>query len=235
MLGYYTDNSVSQGVMRAFALSGVQTSHINNFSKNKDVNSIFYGILRGSGIAMRYQKMMGVDFWYVDNGYFEAEYRDKDGFKEMTGKYRVVKNQMIEPINVQPFTRSVGPMNILVMPPTPYTAFMNDMIPEDWIIYWRSVSKKLGHTLVIREKEAGSHSLDEQLEWCDAVLAFNSMGVMKAIEMGKGVYTTHGIVRNSELFDSVVPYYKYEEIRKFYEPKQFTLEEIKDRGVACLN
>jgi len=62
------------------------------------------------------------------------------------------------------------------------------------------------------------------------------MAAVKAIEMGKAVFTTHGIIRNAHLLGySGIPYYDMEELRRFYEPKQFTLEQIADLGVKCLS
>jgi len=232
MIGYYTDNTVSQGVMKAFAQSGIEVRHISQFEAGP---SIFYGILRGSGVAMRFLELLGIDYWYLDNGYFDAIYLDEFKIKDMSGKYRVVKNGLIEPVCPYNLNLKVSkPSKVMLLPPTPYTAFMHDTTPEDWNMEWHHRLKEMGHELLVREKNT-KVPLAESLNHVDAVLAFNSMAIMKAIEMGKAVYTTHGCVRNTELFYSHLPYYDLEELKSIYEPKQFTLEEIKDRGVECLN
>ena len=62
--------------MRAFNAGGINVKHISEFTPEEP--AIFYGILRGSGTAMRIMQYLGEDFWYVDNGYFDALYMDKN-------------------------------------------------------------------------------------------------------------------------------------------------------------
>lgn len=233
MIGYYTNNNVSNGVMKAFSRAGIPVKHINKF--NPDISGIFYGILRGSGVAMRILDKKNIPFWYVDNGYFDAEYRDaKSGIKDMGGKYRIVKNDMIEQFTGQPSrSNKVRKMEVLMLPPTPYSAFMHDTTPEDWIIDWTRNLSAVGHKIVRRDK-SDKTPLEDQLKDFDAVIAFNSMAVMKAAEMGKAIYTTHGIVRNADKFRSAVEYYDINELRDFYQGKQYTLEEIAEGGFECL-
>lgn len=237
MIGYYTDNGVSKAVMRAFAAGGVKTEHIDNFHTydSDTTEHIFYGILRGTGRAILVCQSQGTNFTYLDNGYFDAVYMDEHRRKEMSGTYRVVKNAMIEPISIDPTATAKGKMRVLIIPPSPYTAFMHDTTPEDWLNTWANKCREYGHETSLGIKEAGI-SLSDQFEEYDAVFAFNSLSVMKAIEMGKAVYTTHGVIQNSHMLGRLyAPYYDFDKIKKFYEPKQFTLEEIADRGVACLN
>ena len=234
-IGYYTDNNVSQGVMRAFAASGIETRHIKDFDNTQP--AIFYGILRGSGIASRILKDRGIDFWYVDNGYFDAVYMGEGKRKEMHGKYRVVKNDYITPLPAEGYYSAHGakyPMRVLMMPPSVYTAFMHDTTPEDWRITWGQRIHDLGYSRKLRDKEEKT-PLDTELADCDAVFAFNSMAVVRAAQLGKFVYTTHGIVRNADYLGRICPTYDIEELKRFYEPKQFTLEQIADLGVRCLN
>jgi len=234
MIGYYTDNNVSHGVMSAFADAGIETRHIKDFDNTKP--AIFYGILRGSGIASRILKDRGIDFWYVDNGYFDAVYMDSAKYKEMNGKYRIVKNDYIEPMpTIFPSAwRANLPLKFLVMPPSVYSAFMHDTTPEDWRITWGQRLHDLGHTRKLRDKDEKT-PLDVELAECDAVFAFNSMAVVRAIQIGKAVYTTHGIIRNADLLGKAIPKYNIEDIKRFYEPKQYTLEQIRNLGVRCLN
>ncbi len=233
MIGYYTDNSISQSVMRAFADGGMKVNHIVDFDPFNCSQSFFYGILRGTGAAMRHLQFLGEDYWYADNGYFDAIYMDERKRKDMSGTYRIVKNDMIEPMQISPNKTVTGPMNVLLMPPSPYTAFMYDTTPEDWIVEWREKCKELGHTVSIRDKEE-KVPLDIALDGSDAVLAFNSIAVIKAMEKDIAVYTTHGIIRNSDLLGKCAPYYSVDAVKKFYSPKQFTLEQISDLGVKCL-
>ncbi len=232
-IGYYTDNSISRGVMAAFSKGGAKTAHIKDFDPYNIDNPFFYGILRGTGAAMRHLQFLGENFYYLDNGYFDAIYMNKGKIKDMSGKYRVVKNDMIEPINIAPNKTDSGPMRVLIMPPTPYTAFMYDTTPEDWCMTWTRAAHAAGHQFHVREKDAGD-SLDDVLHEYDAVFAFNSIAVMKAIEMDKAVYTTHGVIRNADLFGYVAPYYDLSVLKEFYKHKQVTLEEIEDLGVGCL-
>jgi len=235
LIGYYTENNVSHAVMEAFAKAGIKTHHIKNFYENKGTPSIFYGILRGSGMAMRWCKAQGIDFWYVDNGYFDAIYMDHLKRKSMDGKFRIVKNQLIEPYTGIPNTVvSNVPMNLLILPPSPYTAFMNDTMPEDWLQEWLPKLGAAGHHVAKREKEDKSPFVD-QVSQFGAVFAFNSMAVVKAMDMGRAVYTTHGIVRNADMIGHSMPYYNIDDLQHFYEDKQFTLGEIKERGLECLS
>jgi hypothetical protein len=214
--------------MAAFAESGIPTSHISEFYENKGEPAIFYGILRGSGIAMRWCKTQGIDFWYVDNGYFDAQYVDGKMLKTMDGSFRVVKNALIEPYDGEPLvTRDTHEkMKILFLPPTPETAFMHDTTPQDWLYHNSLKAHELGYECFKREK-GSKVPLEEDIENVDMVFAFNSMAVIKAIEMGKAVYTSYGVVQNSELFGQKLPYYSLANLMDFYKDKQFTLEEIK--------
>src|SRR3990167_9826340 len=135
MIGYFTHNNVSQSVMKVFKRAGYEVRDIGKFDPSKP--AIFYGILRGTGAAMRVCQAIGQDFYYVDNGYYDAVYMDVHKRKDMTGKYRVVKNDMAEvytgPVDIIPAKPG---MSVLLLPPSPYTAFMYDTTPEDWNFKW---------------------------------------------------------------------------------------------------
>lgn len=228
MIGYYTDNSVSHSVMKHLSRAGVEIRHINDFDDK--VPGIFYGMLRGSGVAMRILKSKNINFWYIDNGYFDAVYMDANHRKEMGGMYRVVKNAFLDIISPIKVTyKPIGKNSrVLVMPPSPYSAFMHDTTPEDWLMQQYQLLQSIGCSILKRQKDSKS-PLSEDLIHVDAVLAFNSMGVMKAIQMGVPVFTTHGIVRNYDLLVSksgVSPIYEYEEFKSFFEGKQVKLEHI---------
>lgn len=232
MIGYYTDNSVSHTAMKAFSRRGIPVKHIREFDNTKP--GIFYGILRGTGMAMRILKDRGINFWYVDNGYFDAVYMNEGKRKDMGGTYRIVKNGLLDVY--EGGTKSVvpkRPLHVLMMPPSPYSAFMHDTTPEDWQLTYGQKLHDLGHTRKKRDKTE-TIPLEDDLRDCDAVLAFNSMGVVKAIEMGKAAYTTHGIVTHATIPDKHVVYYDINDLKEFYADKQFTLEEIADQGVKCI-
>lgn len=233
MIGYFTDNSISQSVMRSFSRGGMKVQHIKDFDPFNCSESFFYGILRGTGVAMRHLQFLGEDYWYSDNGYFDAIYMDENKQKDMSGTYRIVKNDMIEPMDIEPIKTSTGKMRVMLIPPSPYTAFMYDTTPEDWMMEWTRVCAEAGHVYFIRDKEERIPFVDAVKDM-DAVLAFNSIAVMKAMDLGKAVYTTYGIIRNADMIKSCAPYYDIDAVKKFYEPKQFTLEQIKDLGVKCL-
>lgn len=233
-IGYYTDNQVSKTVLKAFSRGGVQVAHINDFQFNKSRDSLFYGILRGTGPAMRHLRFAGRGYHYVDNGYFDAVYMDAKKVKEMGGKYRIVRDDMIEPIVIDPVKVTTGQMRIRIYPPSAYTAFMYDTTPEDWGQQWVRALTSLGHDCDFTDKTPG-WSFDEAIKDFDALFTFNSTTVMRAIELGKAVFTTHGIIRNADKVASGAHYYDLSAMKTFYEPKQFTLEEIADRGVKCLN
>lgn len=218
MIGWYTDNPLSRTVMEAVAEGRTKqckpfvASHISGFSsKALDFEGLFYGILRGTSRLMHIFHYLGRDFYYIDNGYFDALYVDKSMQKSMEGKFRVVKNGMHE---ICPYEgKKAQVKKILIIPPSSYSANFYDTTPEDWL------AGKQGR---IRTKSS-TKTIEDDLAWCDGVLSFNSMVVMKAIEMGKSVMDTHGIFRTKDFHT-----YDIADLRDFYEPKQFTLQEFKE-------
>lgn len=227
MIFYYTDNMVSQRVGGAFEKAGVDSLHIREFNLSTET-PIFYGILRGTGAAIRTLQMLNLDFYYLDNGYFDAVYMDSKKVKEMNGMYRVVKNGLIETYTGKPVEEfSRQPMNVLLMPPSPYAANMHDTTPEDWCNEWITRSRAMGDHVVVRKKDhKNTTPFTEEIQAFDAVVSMNSMSSMEAVKLGKAVYDTHGIFRNADHFESRIPYYEYNALEDFYRTKQFTLEEI---------
>lgn len=213
---WYTDNIISRTVAGAFRESGVEVDHIDNFTPQP---SIFYGIHRGCGNAIHVCKHTGHDYYYVDNGYFDAEYVDRSGKKDLDGTYRVVKNGMHE--------RYVGPSfpllpstiieKALIIPPSPYSAYFHNTTPEDFLSQIGQWFPDLEFT--VRTK-ASDTDIESDIMKHHVVMAFNSMAVIKAVELGKPVLDTKGV------FQTGVSRYKIEDIKGFYLPKQFTLNEI---------
>lgn len=229
MIGWITDNNISKIVMDA---TGLEVKHIGRFHNNVPTRGVFYGIMRGTGRAMHILKFHDVDYWYIDNGYFEARYINKDKLKDMGGKYRVVKNDMIEPYRgVRKNIKKSG-KRVLVIRPSIYTANHYDTTPEEWSAPYESALLEKGFEGKVRTKDS-SESLEEDLSSHDMVLSMNSMSCMKAIEMGIPCYDSHGIFRNAnDIFGDFRPQLvaEIEDLRAYYEPKQFTLEELKEKA-----
>lgn len=242
MIFYITDNEVSHTVGAAFEKGGATIAHINNFegghqwpvkhrrplyfeASQNDI-PIFYGILRGAGSAVRICNYLKEDFYYVDNGYFDAVYMNHQKHKVMTGTYRVVKNDLIHKYTGCPVrTEARRPLKILALPPTPYSANMQDTTPEDWFEQLKKLRAVTKDHVDVRLKDE-KRPLNDQLQEYDGVVSFNSMSVMAASKLGKAVWDFHGIFRNADKFATEIPYFDYESLRDFYSTKQFTLDEI---------
>lgn len=228
MIFYLTDNQVSHTVAAAFEKGGATVKHIKEAWKTMDdvYPVIFYGILRGAGPSMKVCDYIGQDYYYVDNGYFDAVYLDHSKHKEMTGTYRIVKNGLIDQYTGCPVrTEPRRPLKVLALPPSPYSANMQDTTPEDWFMKLKELRKITNDHIDVRNKDE-KRPLTEHLQCYDAVVSFNSMSVMEATRLGKAVWDFHGIFRNADKFTTEIPYFDYESLRDFYSTKQFTLDEI---------
>jgi len=217
MIFWYTDNIISRTVATAFANAGYEVDHIDNFTPQP---SIFYGIHRGCGHAMHTCKHTGHDYYYVDNGYFDAEYVDRSGIKETAkGKYRIVKNAMHEKFAGKGYellpNRKYG--KILLIPPSPYSAYFHNTTPEDFI---QAIAQKFPDKEFTVRTKAAEVDIESDILAHDIVITFNSMAVIKAVQMGVPVMDTNGI------FQRDVLRYDIGDLRVFYEPKQFTLQQI---------
>ena len=235
MIFYQTDNTICFNFSRA--LAGNHTiKHIQQFDETPIQPSIFYGLLRGCSRAMHIMKQLKVDYWYIDNGYIGAKYIDERNIKEMDGTYRVVKNDMIEtykgPIKREKKRKGV---RALLLPPSVFTANFYDMLPEEWVNVMYKILSARGYQVFKRDKQ--SHvPLDDDLRECDLVVNCNSMAAMRAIELGIPVYDTHWIFRNvTELLaEELVPETTatWEDVKAYYEPKQFTVEQLRGWNAA---
>lgn len=179
---------------------------------------------------MKALQYLGLDYLYVDNGYFDAVYMDEKKKKDMHGEYRVVRNRLIEPYTGEPVTEfDRAPMNVLLLPPSPYAANMHDTTPEDWTNEWIIKARANGDYVEARKKDHKNPvSFTEEVQNFDAVVTMNSMSVIEATKLGKAVYDTHGVFRNAGQFDTKIPYYEYKSLEDFYSTKQFTLDEIEE-------
>jgi hypothetical protein len=222
----HTDNEISKAISHIFMDAGFKSCHVKDYSF-LDLSStpVYYGILRGCGLQSYLCSSLNKDFWYMDNGYFDAVYMDQNKHKQITGTYRIVKNKLIDVYGGAQISQDeLRPRRILYLPPTSYTAFMHNTTPGDWLQEW--VRKKQSDDQVFIKDKDDSASLEEKLEWCNTIFAFNSMVAMRGIEMGKSVYTTNGILDNSHLFNQAMPYYDYECVKSFFSEKQTTLDKL---------
>lgn len=215
---WHTDNIISKIVAAAFRESGMEVDHIDNFTPQP---SIFYGIHRGCGNAMHVCKHTGHDYYYLDNGYFDAEYVDRSGKKDLSGTYRIVKNGMHEKYQGKsyPFSPHNQPRKVLLIPPSPYSAYFHNTTPEDFLEHIGKWFPDLEFT--VRSKGSDIDITDAILKH-DTVMTFNSMAVIKAVELGRNVLDTNGI------FQAGVLRYKIDNLREFYKDKQLTINQIGD-------
>lgn len=224
MTFWHTDNAISQAVKRAMESGGIECRHVRIFNPymhdDDDAVYIFYGLLRGTGSIMRYLQFRRAPFIYLDNGYFDALYVDRSGMKDVSGSYRIVKSGMHEKYAgpSYPLIPNKVMRDCLLIPPSPYSAYFHDTTPEDWIHEIVEAYPMLKFHL---RTKASDIELEAEINRHDCVLAFNSMAIMKAIEIGRPVADTHGCLQNKEFRN-----YKLEDMRAFYEPKQCTLEQI---------
>jgi hypothetical protein len=225
LIYYLTDNEISHTVAAAFEKGGAEVRHIRDFN-GSGRPPILYGILRGAGRVIQWRIFRGLDYYYVDNGYFDAVYLDQTKHKEMSGTYRIVKNGLIDPYKGCPVrTETRRPLKILALPPSPYSANMHDTTPEDWFMELKRLRTITNDHIDVREK-GERKPLGLHMSNYDAVVAFNSMAVMEAVRYGKAVWDFHGIFRNADKFTTEIPYFDYENLVGFYSTKQFTLDEI---------
>lgn len=217
MIGWTTTNTLSQTVLKSL---DIELRHISEFTPQP---SVFYGFLRGAGSAMKILKHLGIDYWYIDNGYFDAQYVNENFVKIMDGKYRIVKNGTHDVFPMQPEIIRKPIESALLLPPSQYSAHQNDTTSEDWIEYIR---RHIPPSVMTAVRYKGDVTpLDSQIMRYDAVVAFNSMSVIRACELGKSAYDTHGCFRNFGLFPRSISY-NLEDLHNFYDKRQWTLAEL---------
>ncbi len=231
MIAWYSDNELSQMVMAKFKQAGYECRHLKLFDQTPPQPGIFYGILRGASRAMHILRHANFSYYYVDNGYFDAQYIDQNKIKRMDGMFRVVKGDTLheykgDQIRIKPTTKRG---KALVLPPTAYSAMHHSITVEDWLQHWGSVLSKHGFKITIRDKSA-KHPLEDDLINTDIVLACNSMAVIKAIERGIPAYDTHGLFRDADDITKEVftPELKVDVdmLHAFYDNRQYSLDKI---------
>lgn len=223
-IAWVTDNSVCQNVMRHVARTGIEVKHIREFHDHPPQPSIFYGILRGAGRAMHILKYHDVPYWYIDNGYTDAQYIDDQRVKEMDGTYRIVRDDMIEPYRgAERGVVEIAKKLALIIPPSVYSANHYDTLPEDWGAGWVHKLEQDGYQVMRRDKNC-KIPLEDQINEAGLVLAFNSMAVMKACQMGVPAYDTHGVFRNADRIGEAPP--SWGELLAYYEKRQMYLRDF---------
>lgn len=218
-IAYYTDNPLSITALKPL---GLEMKHIKDFTPQP---SVFYGFLRGAGSAMKLLKHLGIDYWYVDNGYFDAQYVNENFVKRMDGKYRIVKNDTHDVFPGRPLEIKKDIQSVLILPPSQYSAHQHDTTAEDWV---ESIREHIPMSVMTAIRYKGdSTPLDAQINRYDAVVAFNSMAVLRACVLGKPAYDTHGCFRNFHLFLKPI-LYDLNELHDYYDKRQWTLNELKE-------
>lgn len=211
---WYTDNIISRTVAGAFRESGVEVDHVDNFTPQP---SIFYGIHRGCGNAMHLCTYTNNDYYYLDNGYFDAEYVDRSGKKDLGGTYRLVKNGMHERYEGPSYEVLPGIRTALLIPPSHYSAYFHNTTPEDFVQQIGETFPKMEFTVRTKSSDI---DIESEILRHDCIMSFNSMAVIKAVALGKPVLDTHGV------FQAGLKKYRIEQVKEFYHDKQFTLEDI---------
>ena len=95
-IAYYTDHYVNQLVTQFFSKSQNCDYHkISSFKKDDDINFCSYGILRGTGDAIK----LSSEYIYIDHGFFKSSKREfnknkSTSISELTGYFRVIKNDL---------------------------------------------------------------------------------------------------------------------------------------------
>lgn len=215
VVGWFTDNSISQTIMQKIAESGITIKHIKDFEPQ---TSIFYGILRGCATAMHICRATGNDFLYLDNGYTEAEYIDSHRVKKThDGTYRICQNDMHVLYREPIYSKTKRNGYILILPPSPYSANYCGTTPEDWLQFATWFCENQPYK--IRGKES-LEPLDLALSGAKAVLAFNSVSLVRAAELGVPIYDTHGFLRNANRLKAGLETINYEKMRSFLTSKQ---------------
>lgn len=171
------------------------------------------GILRGTGLMLKQAKKQGIDYYYMDHAYYNPGYSGK-GWMRITknahtcNTLRTVPNKVFESYDkyhIQNWRNNLQRgKKILVLPPTDAVSWFFDA--RDW--EKRTVDKILqvmpDAEIVVRHKpnepmvdeqgfllqletreQAKNHPpLEEQLNDCFCVVAYNSMVALQATLMG---------------------------------------------------
>lgn len=232
MIFWVTDNKLSKIIASSFPQGDVEIKHISKFDDTPADRGIFYGLLRGCTRAMHILKHRGIEFFYVDNGYFDAEYVDKNMMKRMDGTYRFCKSGILGEFKGKYISGALSSgRDALLLKPSPWAANYFDTTPEDWVAEWAGVLTNRGYSVRVRDKNS-SIDIDQDIKSSGLVLSFNSIAVLKGIEFGIPSYDSNGMFKNARLLKDPnhIPrvLYDYEDIKDFFSKRQFKLEQFKN-------
>lgn len=203
-----------------------------------------YGILHGGGDIIRHCEERGLDYWYIDHGYF---CRSK-GLYSMEGYFRIVKNDLQHRdvsgpttgrfqnlgINLLP-TETLYRPNLVALPPSEHQiSFYGSEVAKD---FYRHI-EWIGHQYdeVIFSRKGDKIPLTKHLEDASYCIGFNSTGLFEAARRGIPVEAT-GPSPLSRLRDCLETKEWEEERLRIFQgcaERQFTLAEIAD-GTAFRN
>jgi len=199
-----------------------------------------YGILHGGADIIKHCEERGLDYWYIDHGYFGRS----SSLQAMDGYFRIVKNGLQHTDVSGPTTgrfeeldidlcpaQEFMPGNVVFVPPS---KFQNDFYGKKITAPYHALSIKRGceygwKNCVISTK-GDKIPLTRHLENASYVLGFNSTGLFEAARRGIPVETT-GPSPLAPLYDCLDTKEWEEkrlEIFRGCAERQFTLAEIAD-------
>lgn len=167
--------------------------------------SVFYGALRGNSKIIEDCAAAGVDWWFLDNGYFRPGHFE--------GYYLVGKNQLqpkfsasapVEPkrwadlgIQVSPWRISKPDSHILICPPTQAMATFYKFDKSKWLadVFRKIISAGVGRPVRLREKGTTTPLADD-LKNCHCVITFNSKVGMEALLRGIPTIADRGLIKD---------------------------------------
>lgn len=233
---------VCQGIQAAGEKAALRR-HSDYYGRLKP--SVFYGFLKGNSVFIKKCISAGVDWWFIDNGYFRPGHYD--------GYYLVGKNQLqprftpsavVDPkrwedldIKIEPWRKSTSDGHVLICPPTPNISTFYKIDKWKWIsdIFQKIKMAGLRRPIRLREKGA-STPLSEDLRNCHCVITYNSKVAIEALLKGIPAIADMGIVKdwNGLSVENVGdPLTSHDRLAlfQFAASCQFTLDEF-SKGIA---
>jgi len=204
--------------------------------------AISYGILRGTTAAYAQAQNFGLDWYEIDNGYFNRGHFD--------GCYRISRNGLTCRYDAKiasklPYDRwrKLGKVirpwqhnpdgHILVCPPTEFIESFYGMEESEWEKQTVKKLASLGNSVKVRKKDNSDVPLSSDLKNCKCVITFNSNVGIDALLEGVPVITSehHPINSwNGLTIDNFSQRNLYEADRlslfKYLSHFQYTLEEL---------
>tara|TARA_R110002020_G_scaffold3005_8_gene13923 strand:+ start:2148 stop:2942 length:795 start_codon:yes stop_codon:yes gene_type:complete len=206
-----TTGGNNQTMSKAFAKgSGIKTKEVKASNDyNMGCAVVTYGILRGSGPAIRHAYMEGFDYWYIDHGYFgKSKVANSHGLK---GYFRIVNSnknkdmfRVIHDIDGDfpedrlktfnlPFKKwRKNGSKIVVVPPSGAMGPFIGISPQNWVANVKEkLMKYTDREIVVCTKQKGRKSmLQEYLKDAWALVTDHSNSQVDALVSGIPVITT---------------------------------------------